>query len=35
MDPGVAIVSEWGPEPGTALPDPALVPCYGLLARKL
>ncbi|WP_020549817.1 SAM-dependent methyltransferase [Embleya scabrispora] len=34
MPPGVESVSHWRPAPGSALPEPAEVSCYGLLARK-
>ncbi|NUS56742.1 MAG: SAM-dependent methyltransferase [Streptomycetaceae bacterium] len=34
LDPGVEVVSHWKPEPGSALPDPGAIGCYGLVARK-
>ncbi|MFF7244426.1 SAM-dependent methyltransferase [Embleya sp. NPDC008237] len=34
LDPGVDPVSHWRPDPGTELPDPVTIGCYGMLARK-
>jgi S-adenosyl methyltransferase len=34
LDPGVALVSDWRPDPGQPRPEPHLVTCYGAVARK-
>jgi len=34
VSPGVVLVSEWRPEPGTLLPSPAEVSMYGAVASK-
>jgi hypothetical protein len=35
VDPGLTVVSDWRPDPGTTPPPPEHVSVYGAVARKL